>query len=61
MTDYTPPPTSDQEAVTASTLVVIAQATQALVNMIEALRQYSADTDAAAAEFTEIINTTKKG
>jgi hypothetical protein len=59
MTDYTPPPTSDQEAVTASTLVVIAQATQALVNVLDAMRQYAADTDAAAAEFTGIINTTK--
>jgi hypothetical protein len=57
MTDYTPPPQPATDALTAAALVAAAHTTQALVNMIEALSQYAADTDAAAAEFTEIINT----
>jgi hypothetical protein len=59
MTDYTPPLQPHTDAITAAALVAAAQAAQALVNVLEAMRQYSADTDAAAAEFTGIINTTK--
>jgi hypothetical protein len=57
MTDYTPPKQPSTDAVTAAALVAAAQATQALVNVLEAMRQYAADTDAAADEFSEIINT----
>jgi hypothetical protein len=57
MTDYTPPPQPATDAITAAAMVSAAQATQAIVNVLDAMRQYAADTDAAAAEFTGIINT----